>query len=61
MDGWGNPDGRGNPDDRGNPDGFFADFHRPDYPNTNVFLHRFDTKNSILKTYIITPEMNLFN
>ena len=37
MDGWGNPDGRGNPDDRGNPDGFFADFHRPDYPNTPVF------------------------
>ena len=36
MDGWGNPDGRGNPDDRGNPDGFFADFHRPDYPNTPV-------------------------
>ena len=40
--GWGNPDGRGNPDgwgnpdDRGNPDGFFADFHRPDYPNTPV-------------------------
>ena len=30
MDGWGNPD------DRGNPDGVFADFHRPDYPNTPV-------------------------
>ena len=23
-------------DGRGNPDGFFADFHRPGYPNTPV-------------------------
>ena len=36
MDGWGNPD------DRGNPDCFFAEFHRPDYPDTPVYRVRLE-------------------
>ena len=42
MDGWGNPDGRGNPDDRVNPGCFFAEFHRPDYPDTPLYRVRLE-------------------